>query len=304
MTRKAFPLSLDEVVGSVKKSRPLSKHMTQKVDSSATAELQAARQRDQRANQSGVAAVKKISDKTFGAAAEKAMGGRMADQRAQQVSGLGLDSERARLALVGRLRAGGFHDAMVLNALATIPRHSFVDTGLVSQAYEDMALPIGYEQTISKPSVVARMTTLLRQNKAPHERLGKVLEIGTGCGYQAAVLSKIAHEVYSIERIRALFEKAKSNLRPLRIANLRLHYGDGMLGLPQAGPFDGIILAAAGLTIPQALREQLAIGGKLVAPVVNDKGQALQVTVRQSDTMFYETMLEGVLFVPLKSGVI
>lgn len=303
MTRKAFPLSLDEVVGSVKKSRPLSKNITSKTDASVTEKLQAARQREQRANQSGAAAVKKSSEKIFGTATEKA-GGRIIDQRAQPVSGLGLDSDRARLALVGRLRAGGFHDAMVLKALATIPRHSFVDTGLVSQAYEDMALPIGYEQTISKPSVVARMITLLRQDKAPNELLGKVLEIGTGCGYQAAVLSKIAHEVYSIERIRALFEKAKSNLRPLRIANLRLHYGDGMLGLPQAGPFDAIILAAAGLAIPQALREQLAIGGKLVAPVVNDKGQALQVTVRQSDTMFYETMLEGVLFVPLKSGVI
>ncbi len=303
MTRKAFPLSLDEVVGSVKKSRPLSKNITSKTDASVTEKLQAARQRDQRANQSGAATVKKYSEKIFGAATEKA-GGPIIDQRAQPVSGLGLDSDRARLALVGRLRAGGFHDAMVLNALAMIPRHVFVDTGLVSQAYEDMALPIGYEQTISKPSVVARMITLLRQDKAPNELLGKVLEIGTGCGYQAAVLSKIAHEVYSIERIRALFEKAKANLRPLRIANLRLHYGDGMLGLSQAGPFDAIILAAAGLTIPQVLREQLAIGGKLVAPVVNDKGQALQVTVRQSDTMFHETMLEGVLFVPLKSGVI
>lgn len=219
------------------------------------------------------------------------------------VTGLGLDSERARYALTERLRAYKTSDAAVLNAIATIPRHLFVDPGLASQAYEDTALPIGYEQTISKPSIVAYMLSCARQGYTSEQRFNKVLEIGTGCGYQAAVLSQIAHEVYSIERIKSLFEKAKKHLRPLRLPNVRLHHGDGTLGLPQVAPFDAIILAAAGITVPNTLLNQLAVGGRLIAPVVNGKQQVLKMIERKSDQSFEETMLETVLFVPLKSGL-
>jgi protein-L-isoaspartate(D-aspartate) O-methyltransferase len=177
-----------------------------------------------------------------------------------------------------------------------------MDAGLHAQAYEDSALPIGHQQTISKPSVVARMIELLHK---PRQPLGKVLEIGTGCGYQAAVLSLLAEEVYSIERIRPLHDMARSKLRPFRIKNLRLIYGDGILGLPQAAPFDGIILAAAGLGIPDALLDQLAIGGRLVAPVArNAKEQQLVLVERMSSQRYQRTVLDEVFFVPLQSGVV
>ena len=231
--------------------------------------------------------------------------------RNASVAGGGMASDRARQALVGRLRKSQIRDELVLAAIGTVPRHLFIDGGLASQAYEDAALPIGHQQTISKPSVVARMIELLRQGHAPGSRLGKVLEIGTGCGYQAAVLSLVAGDVYSIERIRPLHEKAKSNLRPLRLPNVRLHYGDGMVGLPQAAPFDAIILAAAGLEIPQALLDQLSVGGRLIAPVVaSDSGrdggvrQQLLLIERRSRYQFHRTALEAVFFVPLKSGIV
>lgn len=227
----------------------------------------------------------------------------LASHNEHRVTGLGLDSERTRYALIERLQRYGISDKTVLNAIATIPRHLFVDSGLASQAYEDTALPIGYEQTISKPSIVAYMISHVRQNYLPEQRLIKVLEIGTGCGYQAAVLSQLAHEVYSIERIKPLFEKAKQNLRPLRLANLRLHHGDGTLGLPDVAPFEAIIVAAAGMAVPETLRNQLAIGGRLIAPIVHGKQQVLKMIERQSNTLFQETILESVLFVPLKSGL-
>lgn len=196
----------------------------------------------------------------------------------------------------------GVKHPKTLDAIATVPRHAFMDAGLHAQAYEDSALPIGHQQTISKPSVVARMIELLHKSKQP---LHKVLEIGTGCGYQAAVLSLIAEEVYSIERIRPLHDLARDNLRPFRIKNLRLIYGDGILGLPQAAPFDSIILAAAGLGIPDALLDQLAIGGRLVAPVVrNEKEQQLLLIERVSSHRYQRTALDEVFFVPLQSGVI
>jgi protein-L-isoaspartate(D-aspartate) O-methyltransferase len=192
--------------------------------------------------------------------------------------------------------------AKTLDAIATVPRHAFMDAGLHPQAYEDSALPIGHHQTISKPSVVARMIELLHKSKQP---LNKVLEIGTGCGYQAAVLSLLANEVYSIERIRPLHDLARDNLRPFRIKNLRLIYGDGILGLPQAAPFDSIILAAAGLGIPDALLDQLAIGGRLVAPVArNAKEQQLLLIERVSSHRYQRTALDEVFFVPLQSGVV
>lgn len=213
-----------------------------------------------------------------------------------------LTSERVRERMVERLRANGIADPRVLQALAGVPRHMFVDPGLATQAYEDAALPIGHHQTISKPSVVARMLELAGAGR----NLERVLEIGTGCGYQAAVLSRIARDVYSIERIKPLYERAKTNLRPLRIPNIRLHYGDGRLGLPAAAPFDAIVIAAAGFDVPQALLEQLAIGGRLVAPVA-EQGEATQVLTlveRTGLAHWRESRLDRVFFVPLKSGVI
>ncbi len=222
---------------------------------------------------------------------------------------LALTSERVRERMVERLRVNGIADPRVLQALAAVPRHMFVDPGLATQAYEDAALPIGHQQTISKPSVVARMLELAGAGRA----LERVLEIGTGCGYQAAVLSRIARDVYSIERIKPLYERAKTNLRPLRIPNIRLHYGDGRLGLPSAAPFDAIVIAAAGLDVPQALLEQLAIGGRLVAPVASagapgsdatQAAQVLTVVERTGPAQWRESRLDRVFFVPLKSGVI
>ncbi|MFM0359725.1 protein-L-isoaspartate(D-aspartate) O-methyltransferase [Paraburkholderia sediminicola] len=215
---------------------------------------------------------------------------------------LALTSERVRERMVERLRANGVTDQRVLNAMSVVPRHMFVDPGLAAQAYEDAALPIGHHQTISKPSVVARMIELAAAGRA----LNNVLEIGTGCGYQAAVLSQVARDVYSIERIKPLSERAKTNLRPLRIPNIRLHYGDGRLGLPSAAPFDAIVIAAAGLDVPQALLEQLAIGGRLVAPVGSQEGQnqVLTLVERLGPAQWRESRLDRVFFVPLKSGVI
>ncbi|WP_246795090.1 protein-L-isoaspartate(D-aspartate) O-methyltransferase [Burkholderia perseverans] len=215
---------------------------------------------------------------------------------------LALTSERVRERMVERLRANGVTDTRVLGAMAAVPRHLFVDPGLAAQAYEDAALPIGHQQTISKPSVVARMIELALAGRSPE----RVLEIGTGCGYQAAVLSHVARDVYSIERVKPLFERAKRNLRPLRVPNIRLHYGDGRLGLPSAAPFDAIVIAAAGLDVPQALVEQLAVGGRLIAPVGAQSGdsQVLTLVERVGPTQWRESRLDRVFFVPLKSGVI
>jgi protein-L-isoaspartate(D-aspartate) O-methyltransferase len=215
---------------------------------------------------------------------------------------LALTSERVRERMVERLRANGITDQRVIHAMSVVPRHMFVDPGLATQAYEDAALPIGHHQTISKPSVVARMIELAAVGRP----LANVLEIGTGCGYQAAVLSQVARDVYSIERIKPLYERAKTNLRPLRIPNIRLHYGDGRIGLPSVAPFDAIVIAAAGLDVPQALLEQLAIGGRLVAPVGAQDGQnqVLTLVERIGPAQWRESRLDRVFFVPLKSGVI
>lgn len=210
-----------------------------------------------------------------------------------------LVSDGVRRAMVARVAQQGVSDTLVLAALQAIPRHMFLDSGLASQAYVDASLPIGHHQTISQPYIVGRMLEILRNGAA----LDKVLEIGTGCGYQAAVLSLIAKDVYSVERIKALHELAKNNLRPMRIANIRLHYGDGMLGMPQVAPFDGIILAAAGLEVPHALLMQLKVGGRLIAPV-GDRHQVLQLIERVSVHDWNSTMVENCHFVPLRSGVI
>ncbi len=208
-------------------------------------------------------------------------------------SGIGMTSARTRARMVERLRSAGVSDPAVLAAMEAVPRHLFVDEAIASRAYEDSALPIGWGQTISAPYTVARMVELLRRGK----KLGKVLEVGTGCGYQAAVLARVAKEVYSVERIGQLLDKTRARLWPLKIRNLRLKHTDGTLGLPEAAPYDGIIVAAAAAAIPEALLNQLAPGGRLVIPVgVNE--QRL-IVVEQGDSGLVQTEIEPVRFVPL-----
>lgn len=217
-------------------------------------------------------------------------------------SGLGLDSSAVRQAMVARLAAQGLSEPAVLQALAAVERHRFVDSALVNQAYEDTSLPIGLGQTISKPNVVARMLELLMQGRS--EPLGRVLEIGTGCGYQAAVMARLAREVYSIERLRGLHEKARANLRPLRVPNLHLLLGDGMLGYAAGSPYAGIVAAAGGESIPKAWTDQLAVGGRLVAPAALQPGRQHLVVIDKTATGLTQSVLEPVHFVPLKSGVV
>jgi protein-L-isoaspartate(D-aspartate) O-methyltransferase len=216
--------------------------------------------------------------------------------------GVGLDSQAVRARMVQRLAAQGIRDERVLSAMASVPRHAFVDTALVNQAYEDTSLPIGLGQTISKPSVVARMIELLLAGGASG-RLGRVLEIGTGCGYQAAVLSVVASEVYSVERLRGLHERARDNLRPFRIPNVHLLFGDGMAGYARGAPYAGIIAAAGGEAVPAAWCEQLAVGGRIVAPTLMPGGQQALVVVEKTATGLQQSVLEPVHFVPLKSGI-
>lgn len=224
--------------------------------------------------------------------------------RSNAPHGQGQDSTAVRRHMVHKLQQQGVLDALVLSAMRSIERHRFVDSALGNQAYEDTSLPIGLGQTISKPSVVARMTELLRQG-APG-KLGRVLEIGTGCGYQAAVLSLLATEVYSIERLRGLHDKARENLRHLRVPNLHLLFGDGMIGYARGAPYAAIIAAAGGEAIPHAWTDQLAVGGRLVAPVsAGMSGVGLQalVVIDKTALGLRQTVLEPVHFVPLKSGI-
>ncbi len=218
--------------------------------------------------------------------------------------GVGMDSSAVRLSMVRKLAGQGITDKHVLQAMQTIERHRFVDTALVNQAYEDTSLPIGLGQTISKPGVVSRMAELLRNGAIG--RLGRVLEIGTGCGYQAAVLSLLANEVYSIERLRGLHDKARENLRYLRLTNLHLLFGDGMIGYAKGAPYAAIIAAAGGEAVPQAWIDQLAVGGRLVAPVhsgANGTNQQALIVIDKTSDGVRQTLLEPVHFVPLKSGV-
>lgn len=214
-----------------------------------------------------------------------------------------VDFTSARLRMVQRLAGTGVEHIRVLKALNSVLRHQFVDSALAVQAYEDTSLPIGLGQTISKPSIVARMCELLATSPAGQKGLGRILEIGTGCGYQAAVLSLIAKEVYTIERLRALHEKARVNLRPLRLANVHLILGDGMLGFAKGAPYAGIISAAGGEDVPQAWCDQLAEGGRLVAPVVGAGQQQVLLVIERTAEGFQRTVLEQVNFVPLKSGL-
>ena len=210
--------------------------------------------------------------------------------------GIGMTSQRTRDRMVVRLREKGIRDEAVLAVMGAVPRHIFVEEALASRAYEDTALPIGFEQTISQPFVVARMIEALR-GEAP---LGNVLEIGTGCGYQAALLARLAKDVYSVERIAGLLEKARGNLRSLRLSNLRLVHADGTRGLPEAAPFDGIIVAAAAPGVPGALLQQLAPGGRMIVPV--GSGDQALCLIERTPSGFTEKWLDAVRFVPLRGG--
>lgn len=215
--------------------------------------------------------------------------------------GNGMTSTRTRTRMIERLREKGIADETVLAAMLEVPRHIFVEEALESRAYEDTALPIGHSQTISQPLVIARMLEELRRGREKNGgSLGKTLEIGTGCGYQAAVLAELATEVYSIERIEALAERARRNLRELRLPNVRLKYGDGSFGIPEAAPFDTIISAAASSEIPPALVQQLAMGGRMILPL-GDADQALCL-VERTPRGLREVWLDPVRFVPLLAG--
>jgi len=205
----------------------------------------------------------------------------------------------ARLGMLKRLREQGIVSEAVFEAMRRIPRERFIDEALWSRAYEDNALPIGFEQTISQPYVVAKMIASIMPATG---KLAKVLEVGTGCGYQAAVLSQVADEVYSIERIRGLYDKARNNLRQLRLPNVRLAYGDGYQGLPDAAPFDAIIVAAAAPAIPAALVQQLKRGGKLIIPVGTNSQQLKLVEKRVAGVI--ESQLDMVRFVPMLNGMV
>lgn len=214
------------------------------------------------------------------------------------------DFRAVRRDMVNRLARAGIADATVLAAMQEVERHRFVDSALQGQAYKETSLPIGLGQTISKPGVVARMIELLRNGASG--KLGRVLEVGTGCGYQAAVLSLIATEVYSLERLRGLHDRARENLRTLRLPNVHLLFGDGMEGYSKGAPYAGIIAAAGGSAVPAAWTDQLAVGGRLVAPVAGQtggaSGQAL-IVIDKTPRGLQQTIFEAVHFVPLKSGV-
>ncbi len=220
-------------------------------------------------------------------------------------SGLGLDSAAVRAHMVERLRAGGARPEPLLRAFAAVERHLFVDSALANQAYEDTSLPIGLQQTISKPSVVARMLSLLFEGAfaREHGHLGQVLEIGTGCGYQTALLALLARGVVSIERIKPLHDKARARLAGHRHGEVRLVHGDGRQGHAPRAPYDCIVAAAGGEDLPAAWLEQLALGGRLVAPIHDAArgGQVLLVVDRDARG-FSRHQLDGVHFVPLKSG--
>ncbi len=212
--------------------------------------------------------------------------------------GIGMTSRRTRGRLVERLRAEGIRDERVLEAIREVPRHIFVDEALSSRAYEDTALPIGAGQTISQPYVVARMTEALLAGGL----LNRVLEVGTGCGYQTAILARFAAEVYSIERIESLLSQARQRMHDLNIRNVHMRHGDGEKGWQEHAPFDGILVAAAPATVPAALIHQLGDGGRLVIPLGHGGAQDLKLITRLGDQL-EEQILERVAFVPMVSGL-
>lgn len=216
----------------------------------------------------------------------------------KRVRGIGMTSQRTRERLVRRLGDEGIRDVQVLNVLRHVPRHLFVDEALASRAYEDSALPIGHGQTISQPFIVARMTEVLLEG-VPMRR---VLEIGTGSGYQAAVLAALVDEVYTVERIRALHDRCRALFRQLGLGNIRQRLADGFEGWADQAPFDGVILTAAPQSMPSVLLEQLAVGGRLVAPVGDELQQWLRV-IERDESGFHSRDVTRVAFVPMRSGV-
>ena len=211
--------------------------------------------------------------------------------------GIGMTSDRTRKRMIDLIRAEGVTDERVLNAMLEIPRHKFVDEGIASRAYEDVALPIGHGQTISSPTIVGLMTQLLLEVKP----MNKVLEVGTGCGYQTAVLGKLVKEVYTLERIAPLMDKARRNLRDLRFYNIRYKHADGHGGYPEAAPYDGILMAASATHVPEALKQQLAVGGRMVLPVGIE--EQWLYTVDRTANGYVEQKRMGVRFVPLLPGI-
>ncbi|MGO1233974.1 MAG: protein-L-isoaspartate(D-aspartate) O-methyltransferase [Marinobacter sp.] len=213
------------------------------------------------------------------------------------LEGIGMTSRRTRMRLVQRLREIGIQSEQVLDVIGQVPRHIFLDEALAHRAYEDTSLPIGHGQTLSQPYIVARMTELLLAHGPEH-----VLELGTGSGYQTAVLAQMFPRIYSVERIRPLQDRARERLRKLQVRNVLLKHADGGMGWPERGPFDGIIVTAAPTDVPQELLEQLAEGGVLIAPV-GEENQVLVEVIRKGDR-FERRELEPVRFVPLLAGVI
>lgn len=211
--------------------------------------------------------------------------------------GIGMTSQRTRDRLIQRLKDEGIRDPMVLETIRNVPRHLFVDEALASRAYDDTALPIGHGQTISQPYVVARMTEALLRDGP----LGKVLEIGTGSGYQAAVLARLVKEVYTVERVSAFITAARRRFQELNLRNIRVKHADGMIGWTELAPFDGIVATAAPEGVPPALLAQLAVGGRLIIPVGDAAGQSLMLVTRTPDG-FKDEALEGVVFVPMRAG--
>ncbi|MDD5273774.1 MAG: protein-L-isoaspartate(D-aspartate) O-methyltransferase [Methylovulum sp.] len=214
------------------------------------------------------------------------------------LQGIGMTSPRTRKRMVKRLEQQGISDTNVLEAMFNTPRHVFMDEALSSRAYEDTALPIGFNQTISQPYIVAKMTELLLVSG----RLAKVLEIGTGCGYQTAILAQLTDHVYSVERILALQKKAKDILWDLKLKNINYLYGDGHLGWADYAPFDGILVAAAAPEVPEPLLQQLAVGGVLVMPVGENGGPQVLQRITRTALSYKVEHLEAVSFVPFLPG--
>ncbi|MCQ8895837.1 protein-L-isoaspartate(D-aspartate) O-methyltransferase [Limnobacter humi] len=224
---------------------------------------------------------------------------RKVDRVPERIGGLSLTSDRARANLVAKLKTLGIANQQVLDVVGAVPRHLFVDEAFASRAYEDAALPIGHQQTISRPFTVARFAEYALQGR---KSLDNVLEVGAGCGYQAAVFASLAKRVVSIERIEALYHKAVRNLAAAAVSKVKVLHGDGLLGMPALAPFDVIIVAAAGLDIPQELLRQLKVGGRLIVPVADQDKQVLVTVDRLTADKWHRENKDLVKFVPLLKG--